>query len=128
MSVKRILVVDDDESIRAMLVRILSPPHAVIAVASGRAALEEVRRQRPDLMVLDLRMPWMDGWEVVERLERAGETVPIVVLSGEEERPWPESPLVKARLQKWDVFGALPDTCERVFTRADRAPAPDPKE
>jgi CheY-like chemotaxis protein len=117
---KRILVVDDDESILAMLVRILSPPYDVVPVASGAAALEEVRRRRPDLVVLDLRMPWMDGWEVVERLERAGETVSIVLLSGEEERPWPKSPLVKARLQKWDIFAALPDACERVLAEAGR--------
>lgn len=116
---KRILVVDDDESIRAMLVRILSPPYDVVPVASGAEALDEIRRQRPDLVVLDLRMPGMDGWEVVERLEREGPDVWILLLSGEEARPWPESPLVKARIQKWNVFAALSDACERLFTSAE---------
>ena len=116
---KRILVVDDDESIRAMLVRILSPPYDVVPVASGAEALDEIRRQRPDLVVLDLRMPGMDGWEVVERLEREGQNVWILLLSGEEARPWPESPLVKARIQKWNVFAALSDACERLFTSAE---------
>jgi len=116
---KRILVVDDDESIRAMLVRILSPPYDVVPVASGAEALDEIRRQRPDLVVLDLRMPGMDGWEVVERLEREGQNVSILLLSGEEARPWPESPLVKARIQKWNVFAALSDACERLFTSAE---------
>jgi CheY-like chemotaxis protein len=116
---KRILVVDDDESIRAMLVRILSPPYDVVPVASGAEALDEIRRQRPDLVVLDLRMPGMDGWEVVERLEREGPNVWILLLSGEEARAWPESPLVKARIQKWNVFAALSDACERLFTSAE---------
>jgi len=123
---KRVLVVDDDESIRALLVRILQPLCEVVPVAGGQDALDEIRRRRPDLVVLDLRMPGMDGWEVIERLERGGETVSIILLSGEEQRPWPESPLVKARLVKWDVFRTLPDACERLFEQAPHPVQPPP--
>jgi CheY-like chemotaxis protein len=57
-----ILVVDDDEEVRDMIVEALEEAgHPVISASNGAAALEQVRRHRPGLILLDLAMPVMDG-------------------------------------------------------------------
>src|SRR5262245_54137350 len=70
----RALVVDDEPLARADVVRLLSgrPQVSVVGIcASGVEALEAVARLRPDLMLLDIRMPGLDGFGVVSRLEPA---------------------------------------------------------
>jgi DNA-binding response OmpR family regulator len=60
----RVLVVDDDESIRQIVTIFLRDEgYEVLAVAHGQAAMEVVDSFAPDLILLDLRMPIMDGWE-----------------------------------------------------------------
>jgi CheY-like chemotaxis protein len=113
---KRILLVDDDESLRELAERLLSPPYEVAHAANGREALRAIATRPPHLVVLDLRMPVMDGWQLVERLEQEGRQVDIVLLSGEEARPWPESPLVKARIEKRLMMVALREACSRLLT------------
>ena len=77
----RILVVDDEPNILATLAPLLrSRGYEVSTAMSGRAALESVERESPDLIVLDLGLPDMDGVEVT-RLVRDGRLTPIVVLS-----------------------------------------------
>lgn len=58
-----VLLVDDDPAIRLVVVATLEGEgHAVRAAAGGAAALELLRRERVDLVLLDMRMPGMDGW------------------------------------------------------------------
>jgi two-component system KDP operon response regulator KdpE len=77
----RILVVDDEPNILATLAPLLrSRGYDVTTAMNGRGALEAVERDNPDLMVLDLGLPDMDGVEVC-RLVRDGRGTPIVVLS-----------------------------------------------
>ena len=77
----RILVVDDEPNILATLAPLLrSRGYDVSTAMTGRAALESVERDSPDLIVLDLGLPDMDGVEVT-RLIRDGRATPIVVLS-----------------------------------------------
>jgi len=84
----RILVVDDDEGNRDMLSRRLQRlGHSVAVVENGRLALELLHAEPFDLMLLDLQMPKMNGYEVLERL-RAHETLrnlPVIVLSASDE-------------------------------------------
>ena len=83
---KTILIVDDDPTIRDVLERYLRREgYAVRAAADGQAALQEVRSHKPDLVVLDLMLPGVDGWEICRRL-RAESTLPILMLTarGEE--------------------------------------------
>src|SRR5215831_2577883 len=76
-----ILVVDDEPNILATLAPLLrSRGYGVSTAMTGRAALESVERDNPDLIVLDLGLPDMDGVEVT-RLVRDGRATPIVVLS-----------------------------------------------
>ncbi|HVA25049.1 MAG TPA: response regulator [Chloroflexota bacterium] len=80
----RILVVDDDNAIRHMVVQLLASEHYDVTEAeNGARALERVRAERPDGIVLDLMMPVMDGPAFLEacRLEPGCEDIPVVVIS-----------------------------------------------
>jgi two-component system KDP operon response regulator KdpE len=77
-----ILVVDDEPAIRRLLRTSLSSQgFQVSEAADGGAALAEIKRAHPDLVVLDLGLPDMDGLEVIRALRGSGDAVPILVLS-----------------------------------------------
>jgi CheY-like chemotaxis protein len=76
-----VLVVDDDASIRELLSTALEDDgYEVVPAINGLDALSVVDRWKPDVIVLDLMMPVMDGWTFAKRL-RETEAIPIVVLS-----------------------------------------------
>jgi two-component system response regulator MprA len=82
MSDPAVLLVDDDAPIRRMLERTLAAEgYAVAAVADGGAALAQVERSLPDLIVLDVAMPGLDGLAVTRRLRAKGLPVPILLLT-----------------------------------------------
>jgi two-component system KDP operon response regulator KdpE len=77
-----VLVVEDDEETRAVLVRELgSRGYRIQEASDGRTALERWEASRPDVVLLDLGLPDMDGQEVILRIRREAMT-PIVILSG----------------------------------------------
>jgi len=78
----RILIVDDEPSIRRLLrTSLVSQGFQIVEAATGREALDEVGQAQPDLIVLDLGLPDMQGQEVIRLLRGQGSSVPIVVLS-----------------------------------------------
>ena len=83
----RIMVVDDDPGILHALSRILGRRHKVTCVASGPAALEEAQRLRPDLAIVDIRMPEMTGFEVTRGLKAALRDVDVILMTGNAEEP-----------------------------------------
>jgi len=77
----RILLIDDDSAMTEMLRLILEPnAFEVLEVNSGEAGIEAARRHKPEVIVLDLLMEDMDGWEVCREI-RSFSQVPILVLS-----------------------------------------------
>ncbi|MBI6546417.1 MAG: response regulator transcription factor [Cyanobacteria bacterium NC_groundwater_1444_Ag_S-0.65um_54_12] len=77
----KILVADDDPNIRLLLQKQLEyEGYTVLTVASGRAAIDTARRERPDLLILDLMMPDIDGLEVC-RTVRPELVMPIIMLT-----------------------------------------------
>jgi len=87
----RVLVADDNADMRAYLARLLGAWWTVEAVADGRAALEAARERRPNLVLADVMMPGLDGFEVLRALRGDPETrtLPVLLLSaraGEEAR------------------------------------------
>ena len=78
----RILIVEDDAALASGIARILeSEGHAVDVLASGEQAVLESRQERFDLMILDIGLPGIDGFEVLRRLRAAGQKVPVLVLT-----------------------------------------------
>ncbi|WP_101255910.1 SpoIIE family protein phosphatase [Streptomyces barkulensis] len=79
----RVLIADDNADMREYLRRILTPGYRVTTVADGRAALESVRADAPDMVVSDVMMPRMGGLELVAALRADSRTagVPVLLLS-----------------------------------------------
>lgn len=80
----RVLVVDDDPSIRRMIMAALRRDgYSFSEAANGKEALEVMRRDRPDIVILDLMMPMVSGWDVLR--ERSGDSdllsIPVIVVS-----------------------------------------------
>jgi two-component system, OmpR family, response regulator MprA len=77
-----VLVVDDDQAVRASLRRALGLHGFDVALAGdGLAALDAIRRRRPDVLVLDIGMPGVDGLGVLRRLRQDGDDLPILLLT-----------------------------------------------
>jgi two-component system, cell cycle response regulator DivK len=79
-----ILYVEDNADNVYMLTRRLERRgHRVLAAGDGEAGIEAARREKPDLVVMDLNLPVVDGWEAARRLKAAEETrrIPILALS-----------------------------------------------
>jgi CheY-like chemotaxis protein len=84
-----VLLVDDAEDVRRMYQDFLEDAGMrVVTAADGAAALEAIGYESPDVIVLDLSMPKMSGWDVIKHLRQEPWTrrVPILVLSGLDER------------------------------------------
>jgi two-component system OmpR family response regulator len=82
MSSERLLLVDDEENLRSMLQAALRHNgFDVVSVATGRAALDAVEEQEPDLVVLDILLPDLDGFDVCHRLRADGRTTPVLFLT-----------------------------------------------
>jgi sigma-B regulation protein RsbU (phosphoserine phosphatase) len=83
----RVLVVDDDAGILRAISRVLGRRYQVTCVATGAAALEEVSRLRPDLAVVDIRLPEMTGFEVNRGLKAAVPDIDVILMTGNAEEP-----------------------------------------
>src|SRR5262245_17516058 len=83
MAKSRILVIDDEAGIRDSLRMTLEyEGYEFLGAATGQDGLTLAEREAPDLVLLDVKMPGMDGLEVLERLRSMNESLPIVVISG----------------------------------------------
>jgi CheY-like chemotaxis protein len=79
----KILVIDDEEGIRNLLDILLHRKgHVVTLAPNGQKGLELYRRERPDVVVLDLKMPIMNGLSVLQELRKLNRTQPVIILTG----------------------------------------------
>lgn len=91
---RRILVVDDEPDVRMTLCMLLElEQYDVLTAPDGRAALQAAHKGRPDLVITDFMMPWMNGRELTVELRNNEVTrsIPVVLMSGVdpgEPRPW----------------------------------------
>lgn len=85
MSMKRILVIDDDPGVTSVLKRGLAYEGFAVDVAnSGAAGLAMARERAPDLVILDVMMPALDGLEVLTRLRAADGRLPVILLTAKD--------------------------------------------
>jgi two-component system, cell cycle response regulator DivK len=80
---KKILVVEDVEFNRDLLVQLLEDSYEVFSAADGAAGIQLAARERPDLILMDLSLPVIDGWEATRRIkaQAALRDIPIIALS-----------------------------------------------
>ncbi|OAI45107.1 hypothetical protein AYO43_08495 [Nitrospira sp. SCGC AG-212-E16] len=79
----KVLVIDDEQGIRSLLDTLLSRKgYDVVLADGGRKGLELFRRERPDVIVLDLNMPEMDGITVLQPVRSLNPDQPVIVLTG----------------------------------------------
>ena len=77
-----ILVVDDESEVCKLVQRVLRRDHfRVLCATSGRSALAQLQRRGVDLMILDIRMPDLNGIQVLEQLRRCGKRLPVLMLT-----------------------------------------------
>ena len=118
----RVLIADDEGTIRAALAALLpldDDLHVVAQAADGREAVEQARRHRLDVAVLDLEMPGLDGIAVVAELRRAAPDSVAVVLSGRG-RPAHLRDALEAGARAFVAKGSLAGTLADVIRRAHR--------
>jgi DNA-binding response OmpR family regulator len=123
---RRVLVVEDDEDVQVLVARLLaSVGHDVDTAADGAEALRKVESHRPDLIVLDLIMPGVDGWEVLRWLKTQAHAPPVVILTGRGDyatfaRGVQEG--ATAYVVKPFRFHELMATCQRVLLATGNGP------
>ena len=121
---RRILVVDDQPSIRRLLETGLGAAGAEVSTAAdGRAALAALESLTPDLILLDLTMPGMTGWEVLEALRATGRQPPVPVIlqtSADDFHSYDRARHldVAAFISKPFRLGEVIETCRRVIQGA----------
>ena len=117
-SLHHILIVDDEPAIRRFLrTSLTAQGFQVIEAQDGKSALEELRRHHIDLLVLDLGLPDMDGFEIIGRLRHSGSSVPILVLSSRTD----EAGKVKALDLGADDYVTKPFGVEELLARVRAA-------
>jgi CheY-like chemotaxis protein len=116
---KRVLVVDDEEMIRRIVSTILEAEgYRVAAAEEGATALRMIEADRPDLVLLDLRMPGLTGWDVIEQMKTHASPPAVIAMSG----MYTEEPAGLRAVQDY-VYGYLakPFTREQMIKSCDRA-------
>jgi CheY-like chemotaxis protein len=84
--VTKILLVEDNETIRDMLKRrLLKRAFTVVTAADGQAACAMARAEKPDVVLLDMHLPVLDGWETARRLKADADTrdIPVIALTAD---------------------------------------------
>lgn len=84
-SKQRILVVDDDEKIAALLAEFFRDHYDVEVAMNGIDGLGAVQHRRPDVVLLDINMPGLDGLTVLKRIKRLDERLPVIMVTGNSE-------------------------------------------
>jgi CheY-like chemotaxis protein len=111
----RVLVVDDDPSILDTVTSILvAEGFEVLAANGGEKALGLLRSWHPTLVLLDMRMPVMDGWAVARAMRESGSRVPIIVMTAAESaKKWADEIGAAGHLAKPFLLDELIDCVER---------------
>ncbi len=86
---KKILIVDDERDIvKALMIRLQTKEYDVVTAFDGAQAIFMAHKEKPDLIILDIRMPAGDGFSVAEKLKGSAPTggIPVIFLTGSPER------------------------------------------
>jgi len=114
----RVLIVDDEEAVRSSLKMIFEyEGYEVLLAANGPVGLKMTEQESPDLVLLDIKMPQMDGLEVLKRLRSSESSPPVVILSG---HGTVKTAVEAVKLGAFDFIEKPPET-ERILIVARNA-------
>jgi CheY-like chemotaxis protein len=84
MDKKRVLIADDEPGIRLVVTRMLDKDYIVLEASNGEEAVQMAGRERPDVILMDLMMPSMDGYTACSliKADQATKTIPVLILTG----------------------------------------------
>ena len=118
---RKVLVVDDDELVRDFLkLHFKNRGYEVATATDGKVAISLAEREKPDLIILDMNMLGMTGWDTAKELKREGAenaTIPIIALTAHKTA----DDHVAAHEAGCDAFVEKPVEPERLFDTVDRA-------
>jgi len=121
---KKVLVVDDEATVRFLLSRVLAHAGYAVEVATdGESALERIQAGRPDLVVLDLMMPGLDGWGVMRSLKQSASPPPVLVVSAHGDAETPRRAVeagAAGYMTKPFALKALVEACGRIIDESAR--------
>jgi len=101
-----LLVVDDDPEVRQVLSTVLERAEFAVATAEdGQSALQEIRRQMPDVVLMDLEMPGMDGPATLQEIRKHWRSLPVILHTGHVDGP------LLSRALEWSPFTVLAKPC-----------------
>ena len=113
---QKILVIEDSKVIRRLIEVCLRPLDAdVTLAATGPAGLESAAIHEPDLVLLDIGLPGMDGWQVLRTLRSSGAVYPVVMLTGHSEM-WSEQDARERGASGFMTKPFLPETLRQRIT------------
>lgn len=82
MEKKKVLIVDDQNGIRILLMEVFnSEGYATFQAANGKLALDIVRNESPDLVLLDMKIPGMDGLEILKHLKEIDPAIKVIMMT-----------------------------------------------
>jgi two-component system cell cycle response regulator DivK len=83
MAKKKILVVDDTEWNRDLIVQLLEDEYSVVEAVNGEEGVKKSEEEKPDLILMDLGMPVMDGWEATRKIKANGalKHIPVIAVT-----------------------------------------------
>lgn len=116
---KKILMVEDEADIReAVQASLKSRGYTVITAADGEEGLRKIRSEKPDLVLLDIVMPKIDGWQVLKtiRSDEATRELPVVMLTANRET----SSLIESQSQKATDYLMKPFDIEKLLRFINR--------
>ena len=84
MDKKKILVADDELNIRSLVTKLLNKDYIVIEATNGQEAVNIAKEQKPDLILMDLMMPGIDGYTAcsIIKADQTTQSIPVVMLTG----------------------------------------------
>lgn len=122
-----IMVCDDDPDFGDLVKHTLERnDHEIITVQSGEEALSKIEEEKPDLLLLDIGMPGIDGWEVLREMRRKGEIddIPVAMLTGEEfnlgKFSRKEMDYIVDYLEKSSKIKGISEAVERLMKKTER--------
>ncbi|MFW6014030.1 MAG: response regulator transcription factor [Nanoarchaeota archaeon] len=102
---KKILIAEDEENIVELLKLILSDDYKIDVVKDGKQTLSYIKKNKPDLLILDVMMPNLNGFEVCEKLKHDEKTKDIKIA------------MLSAKGQKRDILGGLQRGADYYITK-----------